>query len=76
MRQAGAEDFWRTYVSFDPRTSIAHGLPTLRRVQESDLVMIDLHPDSPPLIRGRSSFARKSSRAQRGGGLGRAPYAN
>ena len=27
MRQAGAEDFWRSYVSSGPRTSIAHGLP-------------------------------------------------
>lgn len=44
MRQAGAEDFWRTYVSSGPRTSIAHGLPTARRLESGDLVMIDLHP--------------------------------
>jgi len=44
MRQAGAEEFWRTYVSSGSRTNIAHGLPTLRKLQTGDLVMIDLHP--------------------------------
>jgi len=44
MRQAGAEGFWRTYVASGPRTNIAHGLPTLRKLQAGDLVMIDLHP--------------------------------
>jgi Xaa-Pro aminopeptidase len=44
MRQAGAEEFWRSYVCSGPRTSIAHGLPTSRRLQPGDLVMIDLHP--------------------------------
>ncbi|HSB65466.1 MAG TPA: Xaa-Pro peptidase family protein [Anaerolineales bacterium] len=44
MRQAGAEEFWRTYVSSGPRTNIAHGLPTNREVQSGDLVMIDMHP--------------------------------
>ncbi len=44
MRQAGAEEFWRTYVSSGPRTNIAHGLPTLRKLQMGDLVMIDIHP--------------------------------
>jgi len=44
MRQAGAEGFWRTYVSSGPRTNIAHGLPTLRELQDGDLVMIDIHP--------------------------------
>jgi Xaa-Pro aminopeptidase len=44
MRQAGAEGFYRTYVSSGPRTNIAHGLPTLRKLQTGDLVMIDLHP--------------------------------
>ncbi len=44
MRQAGAEEFWRTYVSSGPRTNIAHGLPTLRKLQTGDLVMIDVHP--------------------------------
>jgi Xaa-Pro aminopeptidase len=44
MRQAGAEELWRTYVSSGPRTNIAHGLPTHRQVEAGDLVMIDLHP--------------------------------
>ncbi len=44
MRRAGAEGFWRTYVSSGPRTNIAHGLPTLRKLQQCDLVMIDIHP--------------------------------
>ncbi len=44
MRQAGAEGFWRTYVCSGPRTSIAHGLPSARRLGSGDLVMIDLHP--------------------------------
>jgi Xaa-Pro aminopeptidase len=44
MRRAGAEEFWRTYVSSGPRTNIAHGLPTLRKLQHGDLVMIDIHP--------------------------------
>ncbi len=44
MRQAGAQGFWRTYVSSGPRTNLAHGLPTLRKLQTGDLVMIDIHP--------------------------------
>lgn len=44
MRHAGAEAFWRSYVSSGPRTSIAHGLPTLRKLQPGELVMIDIHP--------------------------------
>jgi Xaa-Pro aminopeptidase len=44
MRQAGAEEFWRTYVSSGPRTNIAHGLPTKRKLKKGDLVMIDIHP--------------------------------
>lgn len=44
MRQAGAEEFWRTYVSSGPRTNIAHGLPTTRKLRKGDLVMIDIHP--------------------------------
>jgi Xaa-Pro aminopeptidase len=44
MRRAGAEEFWRTYVSTGPRTNIAHGLPTQRKLQAGDLVMIDIHP--------------------------------
>ncbi|HSB91188.1 MAG TPA: Xaa-Pro peptidase family protein [Anaerolineales bacterium] len=44
MRQAGAEGFWRTYVASGPRTTIAHGLPTLRKLAPDDLVMVDIHP--------------------------------
>jgi Xaa-Pro aminopeptidase len=44
MRQAGAEEFWRTYVSSGPRTNIAHGLPTKRKLKTGDLVMMDIHP--------------------------------
>lgn len=44
MRNAGAQEFWRTYVSSGRRTNIAHGLPTLRRLLPGDLVMIDVHP--------------------------------
>ncbi len=44
MRMAGAEDLYKSYVSSGPRTSIAHGLPSKRELQNGDLVMIDLHP--------------------------------
>jgi Xaa-Pro aminopeptidase len=44
MRRSGAEGFWRSYVSSGPRTNIAHGLPTNRRLESGDLVLIDLHP--------------------------------
>ena len=44
MRHAGAEEFWRTYVASGPRTNIAHGLPTTRKLQRGDLLMIDIHP--------------------------------
>ncbi len=44
MRQAGAEEFWRTYVSSGERTNIAHGLPTHRKLKSGDPVMIDIHP--------------------------------
>jgi Xaa-Pro aminopeptidase len=44
MRHAGAEGFWRSYVASGPRTTIAHGLPTNRKLQHGDLVMIDVHP--------------------------------
>jgi Xaa-Pro aminopeptidase len=44
MRQAGAVDFYRSYVASGPRTNIAHGLPTLRKLVPGDLVMIDIHP--------------------------------
>jgi Xaa-Pro aminopeptidase len=44
MRRAGAEEFYRSYVSSARRTSIAHGLPTTRQLEPGDLVMIDLHP--------------------------------
>ena len=44
MREAGAEEFWRSYVCSGPRTNVAHGLPTSRKIQANDLVMIDIHP--------------------------------
>ncbi|MEM3088326.1 MAG: Xaa-Pro peptidase family protein [Candidatus Bathyarchaeia archaeon] len=44
MRKNGAEEFYRTYVASGPRSSIAHGLVSRRKVKEGDLVMIDLHP--------------------------------
>ena len=44
LRQAGAEEFWRSYVCSGPRTNIAHGLPTTRKLETGDLVMIDIHP--------------------------------
>jgi Xaa-Pro aminopeptidase len=44
MRWAGAQGFSRTYVASGPRTNIAHGLPTRRKLQANELVMIDLHP--------------------------------
>jgi len=44
MRYDGAEEFYRTYVSSGPRTNIAHGLPTNRRIQAGETVMIDLAP--------------------------------
>jgi Xaa-Pro aminopeptidase len=44
MRQAGAVDFYRSYVSSGPRTNVAHGSPTLRKLESGDLVMIDIHP--------------------------------
>ena len=45
MRMAGAEGFSRTYVASGPRTNIAHGIPTRRKLAANDLVMIDLHPN-------------------------------
>jgi Xaa-Pro aminopeptidase len=44
MRRAGAEGFQRTCVSSGPRTNIARGLPSHRRLERGDLVTIDLHP--------------------------------
>jgi Xaa-Pro aminopeptidase len=44
MRQTGAENFWRTYVSSGQRTTIAHGIPTTRKIQKGEMVMIDVHP--------------------------------
>ncbi len=51
LRQAGAEEFWRTYVSSGPRTNVAHGVPTSRKLESGDLVMIDIHP----IVNGYSS---------------------
>lgn len=51
MRQAGATDLYRSYVAAGPRTNIAHGLPSLRKIKKNDLVMIDLHP----VVEGYSS---------------------
>jgi len=44
MRKNGAEEFFRTYIASGPRSSIAHGTVSHRKVQRNDLVMIDLHP--------------------------------
>jgi len=44
MRKNRAEEFFRTYIASGPRSSIAHGLVSHRKVEEGDLVMIDLHP--------------------------------
>ncbi len=44
MRRNGAEDFFRTYVASGPRSSIAHGVVSNRKLRKGDLVMIDLHP--------------------------------
>jgi Xaa-Pro aminopeptidase len=44
MRQAGAEGFWRSYVSCGDRTGIAHGIPSNKKIQSGDIVMIDFHP--------------------------------
>lgn len=44
MRRARAEGFYRTYVASGSRTNIAHGLPSYRKIEEGDLVVIDLHP--------------------------------
>lgn len=51
MRQAGAEEFWRSYISSGPRTNIAHGLSSSRKLQNGDLVMVDIHP----MVNGYSS---------------------
>jgi len=44
MRKNGAEEFYRTYVASGPRSSIAHGLVSHRKVRKGDMVMIDVHP--------------------------------
>jgi len=44
MRKKGAEEFFRTYVASGPKSSIAHGIVSHRKVQKGDFVMIDLHP--------------------------------
>ena len=44
MRYAGAEDFYKSYVASGPRTNIAHGVPSNRKLEQGDLIMIDIHP--------------------------------
>lgn len=44
MRRNGAEEFFRTYVASGPRSSIAHGIVSHRKLRKGDLVMIDVHP--------------------------------
>jgi len=44
MRQAGADGFWGTYVSFGQRTALSHALPTQRKLKIGDMVCIDIHP--------------------------------
>lgn len=44
MRNAGADEFYRTYISSGARSNIAHGLPTQRKLKTGDIVMIDIHP--------------------------------
>lgn len=45
MRKNGAEEFFRTYVASGPRSSIAHGVVSHRKIERGDMVMIDLHPN-------------------------------
>lgn len=67
MRQAGASEFWRSYVSSGERTNIAHGLPSCKKLKSGDLVMIDIHP----IVNGysadtcRTVCAGKSTKEQR-----------
>ncbi len=44
MRDSGADEFYRTYVSSGTRSNIAHGLPTQRKLKKGDVVMIDIAP--------------------------------
>jgi len=44
MRKNGAEEFFRTYVSSGPRSSIAHEVVSSRKLRKGEIVMIDLHP--------------------------------
>ena len=44
MRKHGAEEFFRTYVASGPRSSIAHGIVSRRKICKGDMVMVDLHP--------------------------------
>jgi len=44
MRRNGVKEFFRTYVASGPRSSIAHGVVSRRKIRKGDFVMIDLHP--------------------------------
>ena len=70
LRHAGAEEFWRTYVASGPRTNIAHGLPTLRKLETCDLVMIDVHP----IVNGYSADICRTVSAGRPAGQQQAAY--
>jgi len=67
MRKNGAEEFFRTYVASGPRSSIAHGVVSRRKIQKGDIVMVDLHPtvDGYHADICRTTCAGKPSEKQR-----------